>query len=254
MMNKYCSFVLLLFVVSCTSERDLPVAGPESIPHARDRAPVEASEASGVLRADTPVPIPPVELPDADQAPNTPPQLTEVKFVPEVFTAGDSLGVDVSAVDADGDAVTILYEWTLNDAMPGGRSRLEAPQWRGDKIKVKITPYDNKNYGRSIVLSSEVGNMPPIIIPGEKSTLSGNAFPYQVHATDPDDDPLTYRLENGPVGMEIASTSGLVKWTVPDVFSGTARPSILVEDGAGGKARYDLKISIQTENQKEPVL
>ncbi len=253
-MNRYWSFILLLFVASCTSERGFQVAGSESLLRAKDRVPVEATETTDPLKVETRVAIVPVELPDADQPQNTPPQLTEVKFVPEVFTAGDSLGVDVSATDADGEAVTIVYEWTLNDAMAGSSSSLEAPLRRGDKIKVKITPYDNKNYGRSIVLSREISNMPPIIIPDPKSTFSGNAFRYQVKATDPDGDPLTYHLENGPVGMEIASNSGLVKWTVPAGYSGTARPSILVEDGAGGKARYDLKISIQTENQKEEVL
>ncbi len=254
MMYKYCAILLPLLVVSCTCRPSLPATASESTPHAKDRAAVEAGETSVLSRTETPVPIPTVEPPDADLPPNTPPQLTEVKFVPEVFAAGDAPGVDVSAVDADGDAVTIVYEWTLNDAIPGGRSHLERPVRRGDKMEVKITPYDNKNYGRSVVLSRAMANRPPIRLPGETNTSAVKASRRPVHTRGPENAALIYRLENGPVGMEITSTSGQVKWTVPDGFTGTARPSIWVEDGAGGKTRYDLKISIQTENQKDPPL
>ncbi len=41
---------------------------------------------------------------------------------------------------------------------------------------------------------------------------AGRTYQYPAAATDPDSDPLTYRLIAGPAGMTVFATSGMVQW------------------------------------------
>src|SRR4030067_903297 len=56
---------------------------------------------------------------------NAPPEINKVKILPEIFKPGDTLSVEVSGNDADGDEVTISYEWTKNGELAGNGKRLE---------------------------------------------------------------------------------------------------------------------------------
>src|SRR4030043_1093445 len=80
------------------------------------------------------------------QIKNSPSVISKVKILPEVFKPGDVLGVEVSASDVDGDEVTISYEWTKDGEPAGNSKRIEAPLRRGDKVDVKITPFDGEVY------------------------------------------------------------------------------------------------------------
>ena len=73
---------------------------------------------------------------------NTPPEFTKIKIMPEAFKLGDRLYVDVAGSDADGDPVTILYEWTKNGEPAGNDQKIATEIKRGDKISVKITLFD----------------------------------------------------------------------------------------------------------------
>ena len=73
------------------------------------------------------------------------------------------MSVEVSASDVDGDEVTVSYEWTKNGEPAGNSKRIEAPLRRGDKISVKITPFDGEAHGRSGLLDREIINLPPVI-------------------------------------------------------------------------------------------
>ena len=84
--------------------------------------------------------------------------------MPETFKAGDTLYVDVVGSDIDGDEVTILYEWTKNGEPAGTEKQIGVPIKRGDKISIKITPFDGETYGQPVVLRREIGNLPPVII------------------------------------------------------------------------------------------
>ena len=53
---------------------------------------------------------------------NSPPEISKVKILPEVFKPGDTLSVEAAASDIDGDEVTISYEWTKNGE-PAGNSK-----------------------------------------------------------------------------------------------------------------------------------
>ena len=174
---------------------------------------------------------------------NAPPELSRVKIMPEIFKPGDTLNVEASGSDIDEDPVTITYEWMKNGEPAGNGKRLEIPLKRGDKISIKVTPYDGEVYGTSVVLQREIQNMPPMITEDKNFNFDGKIYTYQVKATDPDGDPLIYNLKQAPKGMVIDKT-GLITWKVSEKESGRFPVTVQVTDGHGGEVLYNLDITI----------
>jgi hypothetical protein len=177
---------------------------------------------------------------------NAPPEITRVKILPEIFKLGDTLNVEVSGSDIDGDDVTIAYEWTKNGEPAGNGKRLEVPLKRGDKISVNITPFDGEIYGPPVILHREIQNMPPMIIEDKKLHFDGKVYTYQIKAADPDGDTLTYTLKQAPKGMVIDKT-GLITWVASVKDKGRHPVTVQVTDGHGGEALYNFDITIGSQ-------
>jgi len=176
---------------------------------------------------------------------NSPPEITAIKFMPELFRAGDQLYADVTVSDPDGDPVTVLYEWTV-DGQPAGRGqRIGVPLKRGNKVLLKVTPFDGMDYGTPAVVESEVANTPPVIVEHADFSFDGTIYTYQVKASDPDGDRLTYSLGASLSGMNINESTGLLTWNVPPDFAGVQPVSVIVNDGHGGTAQYSFNIEIK---------
>ena len=175
---------------------------------------------------------------------NAPPEITRVKILPEIFKPDDTLSVEVSGNDADGDEVTIAYEWTKNGEPAGNSKRIETLVKRGDKISVKITPFDGKVNGQVVILNREIKNMPPMIIEGNKSNFDGKIYTYQIKATDPDGDVLTYSLKVAPPGMTINSLTGLIQWDTPQDLNKKIPITVSVTDGNGGETSQSFTLEI----------
>jgi hypothetical protein len=175
---------------------------------------------------------------------NAPPEITKVKIMPEVFKPGDTWWVDVAGSDPDGDAVTFLYEWKRNGGPAGKGRMLESQMKRGDKISVRITPYDGTDYGRPVFWERELANMPPWMSEEKKINFDGKVLTCQITASDPDGDPLVYSLKAAPQGMTINPSTGLITWNVPRDFQGTASVTAAVNDGHGGEASHTFSIAV----------
>ncbi len=184
---------------------------------------------------------------NAVQIKNSPPAVKEVKLIPGGPKQGDELGVDVKTEDIDGDEVSLAYEWTKNGEPAGNGKYLNVPLKRGDKIRLRIIPFDGEAYGRPVLLEREISNFPPVVINDNKFNFDQKVFTYQVLASDPDGDRLTYSLKSGPPGMSIGPATGFIKWNVPLDFKGPVSASVLVDDGHGGTASYDLNVTIGSE-------
>jgi hypothetical protein len=159
---------------------------------------------------------------------NSPPELAKVALV---SAPGPSLAVDAAADDADGDEVTLIYQWTLNGEPAGEGRTLAAKPARGDKLTVRVTPFDGTDRGVPVVLQREVANLPPVIVQDTAFEFDGDLFIHQVKASDPDGDRLTFGLKDPPAGMKIDAASGRIAWAVPADFAGEARVTVTVADG-----------------------
>jgi len=116
---------------------------------------------------------------------------------------------------------------------------------RADKINIKVTPFDGVDHGEPVVLEEEIFNMAPIIDEHKEFMFDGKVYSYQVKASDPDGDALTYSMASPLNEMTIDSATGLFRWNVPSEFKGKQDVSIMVSDGHGGTAMYSITITIQ---------
>jgi hypothetical protein len=177
---------------------------------------------------------------------NAPPEIARVKILPEVFKPGDTLSVEVSANDADGDEVAIAYEWTKNGEPAGKGKQLESPVKRGDKIAVMITPFDGEVNGTAVILNREIKNMPPMIVADNKFHFDGKLFSYQIKAIDPDGDSLIYTLKQAPEGMVVDKT-GLITWKASDKDKSRHAVTVQVTDAEGGEASYTFNVTLGSQ-------
>ncbi|MEK6775541.1 MAG: putative Ig domain-containing protein [bacterium] len=242
MLKKMIFIPILIFLFACTSERPLYVSNSK---------PVDLGDAVQQVKTDVHESAASVQehgiASDQEIKKNRVPEVTKVKLVPEIFHPGDTLGIEASGSDADGDPVTMIYEWMVNGESAGDGSSVGVPVQRGDKISVKITPYDGKENGEAVTLDREILNMPPMIAEEGSPVFDGTTYTYQLKASDPDGDSLTYSLKAAPESMKIDPITGLIQWNVPEEFSGMAKVSVLVEDGQGGRSEYDMNVSIKKE-------
>jgi hypothetical protein len=181
---------------------------------------------------------------------NSPPQVSSVRILPEVFKPGDTLYVEVDTSDADGDEVELSYEWMKNREPAGNGRNIGAELRRGDTVYVKITPYDGEDYGRAMVIERKIQNMPPMIVENNAFTFDGETYSFRVRATDPDEDPLTYSLKSGPDGMSINAETGDVTWTVPQDFVGEVPVTVAVNDGEWGETTRELTLTIEQPEEQ----
>lgn len=181
---------------------------------------------------------------------NAVPEVSGVKFLPEVFRPGDKLSVEAATSDLDGDTVTLQYAWTKNRKPAGTGKTLDGPVKRGDAVSVRITPFDGEDHGRPVDIEREIKNLPPVIAENRKFGFDGSRYTYQTKANDPDGDTLKYSLGSAPEGMTINSGTGLLQWTVPKEFTGRTSAAITVDDGNGGVANYVVNITIKSTQVK----
>lgn len=75
-----------------------------------------------------------------------------------------------------------------------------------------------------------IANLHPVITPiPQQSATAGQAFFYQVIASDPNNDPITYLLIGEPAGAAIGASTGLITWTPP--AAGTYVFDVQASDG-----------------------
>jgi len=150
---------------------------------------------------------------------NTPPNITSnpstEAYVEYPYT------YSVIAADPEGDLLTYslvaspagmtissssgLITWTANSGQVGLQSvEIKAEDSKG--------VYCTQSY--NIEVSTGTPNNPPIITSTPKSfALAETLYQYQVQATDPELEVITYSLEVAPAGMTIDSSTGLIDWT-----------------------------------------
>lgn len=170
---------------------------------------------------------------------NSPPKVVRMSSTPEQIFAGMDITVIPVAEDADGDQVTFSYEWLINgesnpvhneETLPGDVFK------KGETIQVRIVPNDFYVDGPVYEGSTKpIGNAAPRIVSEPPSKFKTLDYRYQVEVSDTDDTQFTFRLDEGPEGMEIGPVSGLVRWALEGVEPGSYKITIIVTDPEGAE-------------------
>jgi len=177
---------------------------------------------------------------------NIPPAIVRSKIIPHIPRGDDILKAEVVASDRDGDEVSLLYKWSKNGVPYGTGKTLEGPFTRGDKISLKITPFDGDDLGQTVVLTIEICNAPPRPSGGE-GRLDNDVYLYQIRAVDPDGDALIYDLKEAPEGMVIEKSTGVISWKLSEENTGRHPVSVKIADGHGGEVLYPLEVTVKFE-------
>ncbi len=90
-------------------------------------------------------------------------------------------------------------------------------------------------------------NKPPTITSTPPNTLIliGQAFGYDVEATDPDGDVLTYQLVNPPNFLQINPQTGQISSKVNLTISGSYSVVVKVSDGKGGEVMQEFNLVVE---------
>lgn len=170
----------------------------------------------------------------------TPPNQTPIITSDPITTAtvGVEFTYDVNATDPDGDTLTYSL-----DIKPSGMTINSAtglikwiPTAEGD-YPVVVKASDGTldiTQDFTIVVSEPLAiNQAPIIYSTPSAAaIVEVAYTYDVDATDPDGDILTYSLTTYPSGMTINSANGLIWWIPTSAQVGNNLVTVTVSDGA----------------------
>ncbi|RRS34683.1 MAG: hypothetical protein OI74_04570 [Gammaproteobacteria bacterium (ex Lamellibrachia satsuma)] len=190
--------------------------------------------------------------------PNQSPAVTSTP--PLNAVAGVEYLYDVEASDPEADPLT----FALVQA-PAGMSIVPATgvvNWTPDTSQagnqsVTIQVDDGKGGIAEQVFSILVSppNQPPVFISAPLLDAAvGVTYTYDVEASDPDLDALTFTLEQAPIGMSIAPQNGLIAW-MPDLFqAGSQAVKVNVEDGRGGIAHQSFTLTVAPPPNQSPVI
>ncbi|MBI5169271.1 MAG: Ig-like domain-containing protein [Candidatus Eisenbacteria bacterium] len=177
---------------------------------------------------------------------NSPPHLTRV----HVINASGALEATVEALDPDGDATSVSYQWYRNGQPVAGanaaRYSASAASF-GDKVAVEVVARDGQ--AESAPLRADpaaLDNRAPMFSSTPANpTADAPVYRYQVAASDADGDALTYALVSGPAGMTV-SPSGALEWPLPPAADrkGEYRVVLQASDGKGGDVTQEFTLRL----------
>ncbi|WP_165840151.1 Ig-like domain-containing protein [Motiliproteus coralliicola] len=194
--------------------------------------------------------------------PDNQPPVISSEPTPSV-AAGQTYRYDVDATDPDGDAVVYFFSRSQPGMTIDGVSG--QINWTPTAADIGLKPVEvialdpqgaySRQYFLIEVIDPDLANQPPVIssVPSG-SVYAGQVFSYQVMASDPDGDALSYALINDVVGMSI-SAQGLLTW-LPDasLIGQTQIVELVVSDGRGGNAIQKLTLPVNEAANNPPII
>jgi RHS repeat-associated protein len=172
-------------------------------------------------------------------AANLPPVFTSAPQV--THPAGELYQYTVTAADPEGDSVALaLTEGPAGMTLEG--NLLQWPTTASDAgqypVRLRATDDAGGSTDQAFNLRVElVANQSPEITSRPNTLITvGALYSYQATADDPDDDTLTWQLDDGPAGMTIDPQQGLLTWQTGVDDAGEYPVFLSVLDGNGGLA------------------
>ena len=179
---------------------------------------------------------------------NTAPILSSLTVDFDYGAQGRQLLAHADVLDPDQDDVSLTYRWKKNETVvkEGQESTLSvAGLTSQDVVDVEVTASDGSSNGTTTLSGRfTMSNSSPTILSSPSVSAAGSTYEYQVQATDPDGDPITYKLDEAPPGMIIGEQSGRIHWSVTPEAKGSHRIKVVAQDNKGGFAAQDFELSI----------
>lgn len=147
----------------------------------------------------------------------------------------------VAVLDPDGITPEGLPFYDFTDLVPGGRL---AP---GELSQAPTIAFRNPGRDRftyDLIFYGKLNAAPVIASLPNVEAFAGRTYRYDVDATDPDNDPLTYTLLIAPDGMQIDAQTGEITWTPEAAERGIHEVTIHVADGRGGEATQHFSLAV----------
>jgi len=175
-------------------------------------------------------------VPTASAAGNQSPSFTSTP--PLNATVGVLYYYDANATDPDGDSLTYFLQRKIDDMAlnPSTGVLTWTPSKAGNQSVIiyasdGVTPSTAQTFTINVAPSPNVA--PNFTSTPVKVAFVGQLYVYDVNATDPDGEKITFSLIEGPKGMTIDPGSGLISWLPTEDFANTGPVvSVMVKDAS----------------------
>ncbi|TWU37529.1 tRNA nuclease WapA precursor [Novipirellula aureliae] len=155
----------------------------------------------------------------------------------------------ISVVGYDGFLPDGTPYFDYTDRVPDGRLK---PNQSSESPSISFLNPTRIQFDYDLIFLSQTNQPPAIQTLPKIEAYPGKAYTYDVNATDPDQDILTYSLRTSPSGMTIDGTTGVITWQPTEANLGTVPVSVVVSDGRGGIAVQDYVIAVQPAPPNRP--
>ncbi len=186
---------------------------------------------------------------DAGEDRDGPPVIKKARFQIESADNTDRIRLIIEGNRNDTKTVQYRYEWFRNGSAVGGNEDSVTGFKKGDRIEVKVTPFDDKRYGQPRLLSFTIARVPLKIVENATASFDGDVLSCQVKAIDPDGGALTYSLMNAPEGMTIDSATGMIKWRVKTRDRGKYSVSVMIKNADGAQLIYPVSLDLDKADE-----
>ena len=140
-----------------------------------------------------------------------------------------------------------LYDFT--SLVPSGRL---SPNGITGTTSLAFYNAERIQFTYDLVFFGMLNRAPVITSTPDIEALIGRSYQYDVDATDPDGDPLTFSLVTGPASSVVDSTTGLITWQPAAGDLGTHAVTVRVDDGRGGSSEQRYVLSVITAPPNRP--
>ncbi|MBL8287863.1 MAG: tandem-95 repeat protein [Rubrivivax sp.] len=189
-------------------------------------------------------------------AANAAPQITTTPIT--TAAVGAAYSYDVNASDPNGD--TLAYSltqapsgMTINAANGLIAWTPTAAQAGAQAVTVRVADPGGLAATQSFTITVAAANAAPQITTSPVTTASvGAAYSYDVNATDPNGDVLTWSLTQAPAGMAINASTGLIAWTPSSAQTGSQAVTVRVADPGGLAATQAFTIAVAPAGNAAP--
>ena len=185
---------------------------------------------------------------------NRPPIFTAI-MADTTVSELQQLTFDYNATDPDNDAIKYFLQnapaGMAIDSTNGIMKWVPGTSQSGNYSFVIFAKDANGgNVSRQTAITVLNNNQSPVFtnVMGDTTVNKGEQLTFDYNASDPDNDAVTFFLQNAPPGMTIDTASGLMKWTPALIQIGNHSFTIFAKDNNGGLVSRQTAITVLNNN------